>query len=360
VAVIAGVIGALAASGIGMISGAWVRQTTVVRPVIPATPAVSLAFPGAAPVDWASINDQIAPSVVGISVSGMNGPQYGSGLLLFHGGGSAYVVTASTLFSAGEEAAYVGPIEVISFSGTQAKGHLLGQDPLSGLAVISVADSPKQTFPALGSVASLRVANQVMAVGARTAPGGTILAGQVSNLDQEVTIADGADMDNLVAVSTPTISASVAGGPLVDDLGDVVGITLSLDPSDANTQALTFAVPIDEVVQVARQMVAGGAVTHPWLGITSASDLTSPVAHQEGLAGGAQVGAVASPSPASRLGIKASDIIFSFDGRPVTSTGSLISLLDASSPGLIAPISYIHDGKTIATRVQLANEPADS
>ena len=360
VAIVAGVIGAVAASGIGILGGEFQQPTTVVQSVFPSTPSVSLANASGPNVDWTTVDNAVAPSVVAISVSTADGPEMGSGLLILSGGSArAYVITDLSLISSAADTDELGPIEVTFLSGRQAKGRLVGQDPLSGLALIAVSGGP-DTFPTLGSVAQLAVANPVMAIGARTVPGGSVFSGSVTAENRNVPVADGTDMENMIAVSGTSVPAPVAGGPLVDQFGQVVGITLALDPTDTSDQDLTFAVPVDEAEHVAQQILAGKTVTHPWLGLYDSVDLSTEVAHEEGLSGGALAVAVSPGSPASKIGLQPSDIITALDGQPVTSAGSLTALLSKSRPGSETTISFIQDGRPGAKTLILANQPADS
>ncbi len=130
----------MAASGVGFLSGAFVQPTTIIRSVLSTSPAVTLATPGGPGVDWASVDKSVAPSVVAISISGADGPQTGSGLLLINGSSQAYVVTDRSLIGTATDADDLGPIGVTFISGKETKGRLVGQDPISGLAVIAVPE----------------------------------------------------------------------------------------------------------------------------------------------------------------------------------------------------------------------------
>ncbi|MGH9115218.1 MAG: S1C family serine protease [Acidimicrobiales bacterium] len=350
IAVIAGVVGALAASAIGMVSGAFEQQTTVIRSVIPTEPAVSLASTGGGAADWTTIDDQIAPSVVSINVTGPSGQASGSGVLLVPGIRYAYLVTDRSVLAGG------GTIEVTFLSGEQDRGRLVGQDPLTGLALIAVRNS-NRIYPTVGSVDNLQVADPVLAVGARSPSGGSVFPASVSAQDRAVDLSNGSVMDNLIALSSTDIPDSSAGGPLVDQQGRVVGITLGVDPTDSVDQGYSFAVPVDVAEHVAAEMLASRSVTHPWLGVTDAVDLSSQVAGEMGLTGGAKVGSVSPYSPASRLGITPSDIITSFDGHPVTSSGWLVALLGQSTPGQAVTISYLHQGQPKTATVVVSNQP---
>jgi S1-C subfamily serine protease len=351
VAVVAGLIGASAASGIGMMTGAFQRETTVVHSVISTgSGSLQTLTSDATPaVDWSHIDDSIAQSVVEIDVSTPSGPASGSGFLFTSGDRESYVITDSPLV------ANANNIRVTFNAGDQYHAQLIGNDPISGVALISVP-TWEHSFPLLGTVASLQIANELLAVGARTASG-SVFEGSVTAEDRAVDVQGGATMQGLIAVSGPPLSSGAAGGPLVDANGEVVGVTLNLPPVNAADQNLTFAVPVDVAMHVVQQMLAGLSVTHPWLGVTSSSDITSAVAAQYGLPGGAQIEQVSPGSPASRLGLSPNDIITSFDRQPVISSGSLTQLLSQAQTGQRVMISYLHGGKSMQASVVVSNQP---
>ena len=346
VAIVAGVIGAMAASGVGFLSGAFTSPTTVIRPMLSSSPAVTLATVGAPGANWTAVDKTVAPYVVAISISGPDGPQTGSGLLMISDPSRAYIVTDRSLIGSATGADDLGPIGVTFTSGKQAKGRLVGQDPLSGLAVIAVPNL-QDTLPTLGSVGELAVANSVMAIGAPSLQGGSVFPGAVTAENQVVAVADGSDLDNMLEVSG-TPAPAVAGGPLVDQYGHVVGITIDVDPADGADQNVTFAVPVDVAERVAQQIVQGQKVTHPWLGLYDSTD-DSPF--------GALAVGVTPNSPASRIGLSPTDVITSLNNHPVTSAGTLTALLSECQSGARARISFIRDGKTMSESVVVSNQP---
>ena len=359
VAVIAGLVGATAATGVGLASGLWPHDTTVVRSMAPSTSSVSLADIGPEPTNWTAVDDSVSPSVVTVSVQGSAGPQVGSGLVfLVSAGGRAYVVTDRSLIARGRAMGYVGTINVTFLSGTTARAKLVGDDPLSGLAVLSIADGGSGVPASLGTVADLRQAQQILVVGSHTPP--SVSTGTISAEDRTVSLPDGSDLDGLLALSMPPLNTASAGGPLLNQFGQVVGVTLSLEPVDEADQQFTFAVPIDEVSRIVTEMADGSSPTHPWIGISDAEDVPSTTAHQLGVVGGVQAGKISSGSPAGLVGIRADDIITSLDDKPVMSAGGLLAQMESCVPGRVIPITYVHAGHTVSTAVRVGDEPHDS
>lgn len=361
VALIAGLIGATTATGVGLATGLWPHNTTVIKPQLSSSSAVSLAAVGAETTDWQAIDDSVAASIVTVSVDGGAGPEIGSGVVwLQPAEGTAYVVTDRYLFARGLAAGYIGQTTVTFLSGLNAAAQLVGDDALSGLAVLRVSGIAAATaVPAtIGTVANLGDAGQVMAVGSRAVA--SISTGSVSAEDRSVELTDGTDLDGLLAVTMPTLSPSADGGPVLDQYGQVVGITLNLAPADSTDEPLTFAVPIDSVSRLVPQIISGSRLTHPWLGIADADDLPSVMAHQLGLAGGVQAASVSPSSPAGRAGMHANDIITSLNGQTVTSTGQLMAQMSDCVPGYRVALTYVHAGRTVQTMVRMGEEPSDS
>jgi putative serine protease PepD len=353
IAVVAAVVGAVAASGVGMLSGAFEQQTTVVHSVMPSSPTVTLASATSNGVDWSTVVDAVAPSVVGIQVSTASGPATGSGVLFEPGDRDCYVLTDSSLVAGASD------IQVSLVQGPTYKGQVVGSDPMSGLALIAVAVPPLyQDFLSLGSVADLELATPVMAVGSQANASASVFSGSVAAEDREVDLTGGSVMENLIAVSGSSVLPNPeAGGPLVDQYGRLIGITVSLDPTNSGDQSLLFAVPVDVAWHVTQQLLSGAHVTHPWLGVIDAEDLTSAVADQYGLSGGAQVGQVATGSPASRMGIRPNDIITSINGTAVTSSGTLTQLLFTQAAGRPLTVGYVHNGKPVQRVGYLSEQP---
>jgi S1-C subfamily serine protease len=351
VAIIAGIVGAMAASGVGMLTGAFEQsRSMVVDPTLVSEPTQS-PVSSAASIDWNGVDQNVAPSVVAIGVSTPSGPASASGVMLERYGQDAYVVTDSAVVAQG------GSVQVSFLSGGQTSGRVIGADPGSGLALIAVSNLAPY-FPTVGTVADVRDADPVLAVGARTSTGGSVFSGSVSGEDREVTLTGGSTMQNLIAVSSsPPLTASAAGGPLVDQSGRVVGITLNLNPVDTADQNLTFAVPIDVARSVVQQLLAGDCCTHPWLGVSDGVTVPTVVAHQLGLTGGVSVGDVSPDSPASRMGVAQNDIITTIGNQPVTTSGMLTKVLAECRPGVATDITFVRNGKQVQGRVVLADQP---
>jgi putative serine protease PepD len=350
VAVVAGLVGALLVSGVSMATGNFGARTTVnqnvTRVAAPDTVAFSETVPSAVPVpNWPAVESALAASVVAVLAS--NGSA-GSGVLYATRGGRSYILTSNDLVS--------GHIEVTFNDGERESAHLVDADPTSGLAIVSVGGD-QRALPAFGSVADVRVAEPLLAVSGGELEGAPPSPLSVSAVDAATTISDDQTLIGMLAVTGS--AATDEGGALVDARGQVVGITTSMTATDPNQQGTSYAIPIDVAAHVARQLLARAPVTHPYVGVLQAADLSSVTAGQLGVRGGALVEAVAPGSPAARAGISAADVITSVDGRPVTSAGSLEYTVWDCQPGAAVSVSYLREGAARPTTVtvRIAEQP---
>lgn len=357
VAVIAGVVGALLASGVSMATRDFGSRTpgvqTTASLITPSTVAspdtVDLALPEnspgvAATSNWTSIASAIAASVVGVVAS--NGSA-GSGVLYAEGNGRSYILTTADL--ATQHA------KVTFNDGEQEAARLVNADPASGIAIVSVPGR-QRAIPTFGSVSDLRDAEPVLAVTGGQ-PEVTDAPLSVTSVDDAATVSDDQTLVNVLAVTgTGTTSE---GGALVDAQGRVIGITTSISSTNPMQQGMSYAIPINLAVHVADQLLAKKRVTHPYLGVLQAQDLSSVTARSIGVGGGATVETVAPGSPAASAGISSGDVITAMGRARVTSAGALVSSLFRFAPGTSVTLRYLHQGKPASATLRISEQPSN-
>jgi putative serine protease PepD len=332
----AGVIGALLASGVGMATGIFSHRPLPVRVPVPTPETTAAATTSAADPNggWPAVANAIAPSLVGIDAGG----QMGTGVVYTAFQDSTYILTASDVVSGDHS------VDVVWEDGAHQRGSVVGSDPVSGIAVLSVAGAGHPT-PVFGSAADLQVASGVLAVAARSTGPASVAPGNLSGLDTELKSPGGYDLEGMLAITGLTVPPPADGGALVDRAGEVVGIDTDLTSVSVSMQDIAFAVPIDTAERVADEIIAGEEPTDPWIGVLDATDLSTTTASQLHIAGGAAIGSVAAGSPAYRAGIRAGDIVTSFDGQQVTSAGELVRVLATARTGERTTVSYVGRGR---------------
>jgi S1-C subfamily serine protease len=352
-ALLAGVIGAAAASGVTVWLGAFHHPTTVVRPIERVADQVtSQITPASNPKesDVVTIADQVRPAIVELMVDGNQGKATGSGVIFRSDG---YALTNYHVVEGASS------IVAVTSDGRQVKCHLVGADAETDTAVVKLEGRATRRVVTLGTAGDLKVGELAIAIGSPLglAGGPSVTVGVISALGREVDASSGPQLLNMIQTDAPIAQGS-SGGALIDPDGDVVGITTAVAVNDQGPQGLGFATPIDIARDAADQLISGHRVTHVWLGV-SGSDIDGATANQLGVAGGAVVEAVAGSSPAARAGIAVSDVITQIDGRGVSSMGSLVADLGAHRPGDWVTISFMHNDRMHTASTQLIERPVN-
>lgn len=158
------------------------------------------------------------------------------------------------------------------------------------------------------------------------------------------TITETADGDSLAGVFalTTTSSESIAGAPIVDERGGVVGITVSTaaDRPDAG-------VPIDVATRVAAAIHASGGATHSWLGVSVAE------------VGPAIVTAITADGPAAEAGVEIGDRISAIDDEPIGDAADLLARLLELDPGDEVDLEIERDGELFEIDLELGERVTD-
>jgi S1-C subfamily serine protease len=352
-ALLAGMIGAVAASGVSVWLGAFHHATTVVRPIERVADQVTSEItPASNPKesDVVTIADEVRPAIVELLVDGNQGKATGSGVIFRSDGyalTNAHVVEGAT------------SIVAVTSDGRQVKCRLVGADAETDIAVVKLQGAGPRRVATLGTAGDLKVGELAIAIGSPLglAGGPSVTVGVISALGREVDATTGPPLLNMIQTDAP-IAAGSSGGALIDPDGDVVGITTAVAVNGEGPQGLGFATPMDIAQDAADQLISGHRVTHAWLGISGA-DIDGATANQLGVAGGAVVEQVAGNGPAARAGIGVSDVITQIDGRGVSSMGSLVATLGAHRPGDWVSLSFMHNNRMHTVAAQLIERPVN-
>src|SRR5712691_2272818 len=185
----------------------------------------------------ATVYAQDSPGVVMITVNVGNGQAIGSGIVLDSKGDiltNAHVIAAAR------------SIQVAFSDGTTVPATLVGSNKGADLAVIRISVAASTLHPlTLGNSASVKVGDNVYAIGSPFGLSGSLSEGIVSNLGQ----AGAGNLTGLIQTDA-AINPGNSGGPLVNAQGQVIGVNNSIEsPVDGNV-GVGFAIPIDQVKQV--------------------------------------------------------------------------------------------------------------
>jgi S1-C subfamily serine protease len=154
------------------------------------------------------------------------------------------------------------------------------------------------------------------------------------------------------------INPGNSGGALVDARGRLVGINTAILTRTGASQGVGFAVPVEQAISSADQLIAQGFVEHPLLGV-SGLDVTPEVAEEFGLEAprGALVDSVQDGTGADDAGMRPGDIIVSIDGEPLASMSELVAEVRRRQPGETLELGVVRDGERLTLEVILGERP---
>lgn len=327
--------GALAASGVLALEERRERPPVIRQAA--STPTVGDAVD---PLSAMATAEATLAAVVRIEVIGGSSVVIGSGVLVRADG---YLMTSAHVVRGAEA------ISVVMADGRRLPGALVGFDAETDIAVLRLLGEGPFPVAALGSHAGVAVGQAILLVGASQRAEGppVITAGTVKALGREVRNENGQTLFDLIETSA-TMAPGSSGGAMIDAEGRVLGIATAYAVV-AGKAAEGYAVSIDVARAVAADIAASGAHRPAWLGVRG---LDQP----DG--GGLTVVTVVPASPAEVGGLKAGDILFTVNDRPVDDMSSLRIAMHVHHPGDPVKLGLHRGGQPVEATVVLGTRPA--
>lgn len=241
--------------------------------------------------------------------------------------------------------------------GHQVKGEILGTDPDSDLAVISIAYSNHIPL-AIANMQQTRVGDVVLAIGNPYGIGQTVTQGIIS--------ATGRDRvglstyENFIQTDA-AINPGNSGGALINAKGEIVGINSAIFSQSGSYQGISFAIPIDMALDVVKQILAHGSVIRGWLGVEGV-DINPLWLERLGLQDtqGVLITDVFKNGPADAAGLAAGDIITRINQTSIRDTRDVLNTIASGHPGETIEIAGIRKQQSFLTRAALAQRPQES
>ena len=284
-----------------------------------------------------SVADEVSPSVVRIDVEGPASPQggrpgrpgrpdqatgSGSGFVFTPDG---YVLTNSHVVSGARR------ITVSMLDGRKLPGHVIGDDPDTDLAVVSVQASELATLT-FGDSSAVRVGQIAVAVGNPFGFDCTVTAGVVSALGRSLRTKTGRLVDDVIQTDA-ALNPGNSGGPLVDSRGRVIGVnTAMIMPA----QGICFAIAVNTASFVVTRLIRDGRIRRAYLGVAGQNvPLHRRVVRYHGLPRehAVFVVSVEPDGPGARGGLRDGDMIVAFDDHPIGGMDDLHKLLTEERAG---------------------------
>lgn len=302
----------------------------------------------------ANVAAELLPSTVQIiaAYGGDDRGATGSGFVLDRQG---HVVTNNHVVA--EAAQDDGRIQVVDQEGNRYDASVVGRSAVYDLAVLVAEEMAGEFEPtALGASSRLRVGETVVAIGSPLGLSSTVTAGIVSALQRPVTTGDpDSDTSYINAVQTDAaINPGNSGGPLVNLLGEVVGVNSAIATTgggfgaEAGNIGVGFAIPVEQVRITADQILRTGEAQYPIIG--------AEVRTGNAQGDGAEIQKVNPGSAAEEGGLEEGDVITAVDGERVTDGIALIVSIRTHQPGETVEFTVRRGGEERQVSVELRGQ----
>lgn len=232
---------------------------------------------------------------------------------------------------------------------------VVGKDPRSDIALLKI-EADNLPVVEIGDSSKLKVGQWVLAIGSPFGFEHTATQGIISALGRSL------PSDTYVPFiqTDAAVNPGSSGGPLFNLDGEVIGINSQIYSRTGGYMGLSFAIPINVAMDVADQLKQYGKVSRGWLGVMI-QEVTPDLARSFDLdkPHGALVSQVMEDSPAQKAGVKAGDIIVSFNGTAINRSAELPPLVGRVRPGTKAPVTVIRDGEEKTLQIEIEELPEE-
>ena len=310
------------------------------------------------------VSEMVSPSVVVITTEQVVYSQWswygqnqvesgaGSGVIISSDG---YILTCAHVVSGASQI-------TVTIGDTDYTATVVGEDDTSDVAVLKI-DATGLTPATVGDSDSLSVGDSVLAVGNPLGElGGTVTSGIVSALNRSVTIQGTSSTNTMSLIQMDaSVSPGNSGGGLFNMNGELIGL-VNAKSSSSDAEGLGFAIPINDAIQVAQDLLENGYVSgRPYMGITYIAVTDAQTAAQLNVNPyGVYVVDVVQGGPADKAGLKAGDRIVSIDGTEIAQKDDLGTLMQQHTAGDTLSITVARDGQMQTVSLTLGEKNASN
>ncbi|MBV6518832.1 MAG: serine protease [Candidatus Brocadia sp.] len=235
-------------------------------------------------------------------------------------------------------------------------GKVVGTDPQTDIAVVKI-DGKNLPSAKLGDSDTIRAGQWAIAIGNPFGLSQTVSIGVISATGRaNVGVAAYEDMIQTDAAINPGNS----GGPLVNIKGEIIGINTAIFTRSGGYQGIGFAIPINMVKIIMKDLVEKGKVTRGWLGVVI-QDIDPALAKSFNVTvtEGVLVSDIQDNSPAKEAGFERGDIVVEYDGKPIRDVNHLRNTVAQTEISKKVKVKVLRDGKEKELTVKIGEQPAD-
>ncbi|MGQ0547827.1 MAG: Do family serine endopeptidase [Betaproteobacteria bacterium] len=235
------------------------------------------------------------------------------------------------------------------------KAKVVGLDKRTDIALIKV-DAKDLPAATLGMSSSVEPGDWVAAIGSPFGFANTITAGIVSAKERSLP-----DEMYVPFIQTDVaVNPGNSGGPLLNLAGEVIGVNSMIYSGTGGYMGVSFAIPIEVALDVAKQLQSSGRVTRGRVGI-GIQPLTKELAESFKLdtTSGAVIVNVERGGPAEKAGARVGDVVTAWNGQKLEDANELPRLVAATKPGAQATMEVLRQGKRQSLKVTVGEIPQE-
>lgn len=291
----------------------------------------------------AQVVENVMPSIVSITitttetVSDYFGRLYsedvtgsGSGIIIGQNSNEVLIVTNNHVVSGAN-----ATVQLTFCDDEMVTGTVKGADASADLAVVSVkfadiSDDTKSKIKviSMGDSDTTKVGEMAIAIGNALGYGQAVTVGHISALNREIAVED----SSMTLMQTDAaINPGNSGGALLNARGQLIGIN-SAKTATTEVEGMGYAIPISDALPIIQNLMEGNTSSEAYLGIVG-RNIEDSNAQRFNIPKGVYIREVAEGSPAEQAGLKVGMVIVGFDGKEITTTDDMISVLDSLSVG---------------------------
>ncbi len=239
--------------------------------------------------------------------------------------------------------------------GSQRRATVLGRDVKTDIAVLRIEGGGKFTAVAWGDSDSIRVGDDVFAVGSPFGLGNSVTAGIVSARSREI---GAGPYDDFLQVDA-AINSGNSGGPLFNSAGRVVGVNTAIFSPNGGNVGIGFAIPGRMAMSIAKQIVEKGSVSRGQIGV-ALQDISPELAEHLSLrnSSGALIAQVEPGGPAAASGLARGDVVRDFAGQPVKDGRDFARRVAEATAGSAVPVTVVRDGRSVRLSLRIGSSKA--
>ena len=323
-----------------------------------------LVMPRVDSTEIVSIAELATKTIVQVQVGNISE----DGEFLPNGGGSGVVISSDGLIMTNHHVIDNSvQVRVVFEDGRMYESKIVGSDRLTDIGLLKISASNLVPI-SIGNSESLKVGDLAVAIGHPLTLGAapTVTTGVVSALERRLDVGSeamdsGVTLFGLIQTDAP-ITRGSSGGALINNNGELIGITTAIATADVGAEGLGFAVPVNLALGIADDLLKEGRILHAFLGILGAQHFDtaddgarvfSGVMIQELYGPGNEVFAI------GKAGASAGDIIKKINGINVKTLDALITVLRQKRAGDTVEIEILRNSQTITLVFELDLRPSD-